>query len=153
MLFRSELAVGLREPGDKVRAFVADITDARPDSELALQPLFSFDAGAREGVPAQLGSLEYVPALNGFLVATLTEDANNAFHGNTLWFVADGVTDRAEKIATFEVAMKCEGLAVLGSETKGPETRVKLLIAFDNDPHATKIPSRYLTATLVREAR
>jgi hypothetical protein len=152
-LTRRELAVGLREPGDKVRAFVADITDARPDSELALQPLFSFDAGAREGVAAQLGSLEYVPALNGFLVATLTEDANNAFHGNALWFVADGVTDRAEKVATFEVAMKCEGLAVLDSETRGPETRVKLLITFDNDPHTTKIPSRYQTATLVREAR
>jgi hypothetical protein len=46
--------------------------------------------------------------------------------------------------------MKCEGLAVLGSETKGPQTRVKLLITFDNDPHTTKIPSRFQTATLVR---
>jgi hypothetical protein len=147
---RRELVVGLREPGDKVRAFVADLNDARPDTELALRPLFSFDAEPREGVPSQLGSMEYVPALNGFLVVTLTEDANNVFHGNTLWFVADGVTDKAQKVATFEPAMKCEGLAVLGSETKGPQTRVKLLFAFDNDPHATKIPSRFQTATLVR---
>jgi hypothetical protein len=150
---RRELAVGLREPGDKVRAYVADITDAAPDGELALKPLFTFNAGTREGVQSQLTSLEYVPALGGFLVATATEDAGNTFHGNTLWFVADGSTDRAEKIAAFEVAMKCEGLAVLDTETKGGQTRVKLLITFDNDPHATKIPSRFQTATLVRESR
>ena len=32
-------------------------------------------------------------------------------------------------------------------------TAVKLLITFDNDPHATKIPSRFQTATLVAEPR
>src|SRR5262249_41108714 len=31
------------------------------------------------------------------------------------------------------------------------KTSVKLLITYDNDPHATKIPSRFQTATLVRE--
>jgi hypothetical protein len=30
---------------------------------------------------------------------------------------------------------------------------VKLLITYDNDPHATKIPSRFQTATLIREAQ
>jgi hypothetical protein len=51
------------------------------------------------------------------------------------------------------VAMKAEGLAVLGVEKEGARTSVKLFIAYDNDPHATKIPSRIQTVTLVREAR
>ncbi len=63
----------------------------------------------------------------------------------------DGETGHAQKIAVFEVAMKAEGLAVLGVETEGQKTVVKLLITFDNDPHATTIPSRFQTATLVRE--
>ena len=49
--------------------------------------------------------------------------------------------------------MKAEGLAVLGAEKDGPRTAVKLLITYDNDPHATKIPSRFQTATLMREAK
>ena len=44
--------------------------------------------------------------------------------------------------------MKAEGLAVLGAEKDGTRTSVKLLITYDNDPHATKIPSRFQTATL-----
>ena len=48
--------------------------------------------------------------------------------------------------------MKAEGLAVLGAEKTGERTAVKLLITYDNDPHATKIPSRLQTVTLVRES-
>ena len=81
--------------------------------------MFAFDAGRREGVAPQLTSLEYVPAMGGFLVLTATEDADNAFHGNTLWLVADGETRRARPYATFEVAMKAEGLAVLGVKASG----------------------------------
>jgi hypothetical protein len=151
---RRELVIGLREPGDKVRAFVADITAApSPEAQLELRPLFAFWADPREGVEAQLTSLEYVPALGGFLVVTATEDADNAFHGNTLWFVADGQTHQARAIATFEVAMKAEGLAVLGVEQRPERTAVQLLITYDNDPHATKIPSRFQTVTLIRESR
>jgi hypothetical protein len=151
---RRELVIGLREPGDKVRAFAADITSvASPEAELDLKPLFSFEADPREGVESQLTSLEYVPALDGFLVVTASEDKNNAFHGNALWLVADGESNRARKIATFEVAMKAEGLAVLGVEQSASKTAIKLLITYDNDPHATKIPSRFQTATLVRESR
>jgi hypothetical protein len=149
---RKELAIGLREPGDKVRAFVADITSPpASDGALELAPLFSFRAEPREGVESQLTSLEYVPAIGGFLVVTASEDADNAFHGNTLWFIADGATDSARKIATFEVAMKAEGLAVLGSLTANRRTEVQLLLTYDNDAHVTKIPSRYQTVTLVRE--
>jgi hypothetical protein len=151
---RRELVIGLREPDDKVRAFAADVTSApSPDAELELRPLFAFDAGLREGVRSQLTSLEYVPALRGFLVVTATEDGGNIFHGNTLWFVADGAADRAAEVATFEVAMKAEGLAVLDARDDGRRTVANLLITFDNDPKATKIPSRFQTATLVAEPR
>ncbi len=84
---------------------------------------------------------------------TASEDTANAFHGNILWFVPDGETSHAQKIAIFEVAMKCEGLAILGVDKDGQKTSVKLLITYDNDPHATHIPSRFQTATLVRESR
>jgi len=151
---RRELLVGLRAPTDKVRVFAADIS-APPssDGELELKPAFAFVAEPREGVTSELTSLEYVPALGGFLVVTASEDEANAFHGNILWFVADGETSQARKVATFEVAMKAEGLAVLGVETDAQRTAVKLLITYDNDPHATKIPSRFQTVTLIRESR
>ncbi len=150
---RRELYIGLREPKDKIHVFVADITVApSPDAELELKPAFSFPADKREGEASELTSLEYVPELAGFLVVTASEDAANAFHGNTLWFVADGETTRAQKVATFEVAMKAEGLAILGAEKQGPRTAVKLLITYDNDAHTTHIPSRFQQATLVREA-
>jgi hypothetical protein len=151
---RRELFIGLREPNDKVRVFAADISNPpSSEGELELKPAFAFSAEPREGVTSELTSLEYVPALGGFLVVTASEDKANAFHGNILWFVADGETSRAHKVATFEVAMKAEGLAVLGAETGAQRTAVKLLITYDNDAHATKIPSRFQTATLVRESR
>lgn len=151
---RRDLVIGLREPSDKVRAFTADITNPpSPDGELELKPAFAFEAEPREGVTSQLTSLEYVPELEGFLVATASEDTSNAFHGNILWFVPNRETSHAEKIAIFEVAMKCEGLAILGVDKDARRTSVKLLITFDNDPHATHIPSRFQTATLVRERR
>jgi hypothetical protein len=152
-VLRRELVIGLREPGDKVRAFAADISSPpATDSELELKPAFAFEAEPRENVESQLTSLEYVQALGGFLVITASEDDANAFHGNNLYFVADGETGKARKIATFEVAMKTEGLAVLGVDKNGRKTTVRLLITYDNDPHATKIPSRMQTATLIREA-
>ena len=49
--------------------------------------------------------------------------------------------------------MKAEGLAILGVEKTAERTAVKLLITYDNDPHATKIPSRFQTVTLVSEMR
>jgi hypothetical protein len=149
-----ELIVGLREPSDKIRAFAADISASpSPDTELELRPIFAFDAEPSEGVASQLTTLEYLPELHGFLVGTATEDKENTFHGNTLYFIADGQTSHARKIATFEVAMKLEGLAVLGVEKNGTTTRFKLLLTYDNDPHATKIPSRYQTVVLVHDSK
>ena len=87
---RRELVIGLRQPDDLVRAFAADITvSPGPDAELPLTRLFAFDAGERESVRCQLTSMEYLPGWKGFLVVTTTEDEQNAFHGNTLWFVSD----------------------------------------------------------------
>ena len=151
---KRELLVGLRAPTDKVRVFEADITSPpSPDAELELKPAFSFAAEAREGQTSELTSLEYVPALSGSLVITASEDEENAFHGNTLYFIPDGESSQPRKVATFETAMKAEGLAILGTEKTNERTAVKLLITYDNDPHATKIPSRFQTVTLVSEKR
>jgi len=43
------------------------------------------------------------------------------------------------------------GLTVLGAEKHASRTTLELLIAYDNDPHATGVPSRIQTATLVGE--
>jgi hypothetical protein len=72
---RRELLVGLREPKDKVRVFLADISSPpSPEAELELRPAFSFTAEPREGQASELTSLEYVPALAGCLVVTASED-------------------------------------------------------------------------------
>jgi len=154
-----ELAIGLRQPDDLVRTFVADITvSPAPDAELALTRLFAFDAGKREGFRSQLTSLEYLAVWKGFLVVTATEDDQNAFHGNTLWFVPDdriaqsnGSTVLADKVWTFEPAMKAEGLCVLppAAGVTTPAT-IRLVVTYDNDPHATRIPSRFQQVNLIR---
>ena len=157
---RRELVIGLRQPDDLVRAFVADISvPPAPDSELPLTRLFAFDAGDREGVRCQLTSMEYLPAWKGFLVVTATEDEQNAFHGNTLWFVPDeriaqsnGSPVQAEKAWTFEVAMKAEGLCILPQPDGADANMVRLLVTYDNDPHATHIPSRFQLVNLIRRS-
>ena len=140
----------VKKPDDKVRAFAADITDApSPDATLSLRRVFAFDAGRREGIAPQLTSLEYVPAMGGFLVLMAMAGIDNAFHGNTLWLVNNGQPNVARSYATIEDGMKAGGLAVLGVKASGHETEIKLLITDDNDPHATKLPSRFQMALLV----
>ena len=158
---RRELVIGLRQPDDLVRTFVADITvPPAPDTELALTRLFAFDPGEREGVRSQLTSMEYLPVWKGFLVVTATEDDQNAFHGNTLWLVPDeriaqgnGSPVLADKVWTFEAAMKAEGLCVLpqAAGATDPGT-VRLVVTYDNDPHATHIPSRFQQVNLIRRS-
>lgn len=152
---RTELVIGLREPADRVRAFAVDITQPPPDGgSLAFKTLFTFDAGSNEGTPAQLTSLEYVPQWEGFLVVTASEDEHNAFHGNTLWFVPDKQVGRGKQLTpqvayVFEPAMKAEGLCVLPSAQGSSARSVRLAVSYDNDPHATHIPSRLQTLTLI----
>ncbi|WP_165234471.1 hypothetical protein [Aquisphaera insulae] len=161
---RRELVIGLRQPDDLVRVFAADIAaNPSPEAELAPRRLFAFDPGRREGVRCQLTSLEYLPAWKGFLVVTTTEDTSNAFHGNTLWFVPDARIAAAgdaaaapivaDRIWVFEAAQKAEGLCILPTPTAGGAEAthaVRLLITFDNDAHATHMPSRYQIVDLVR---
>jgi hypothetical protein len=146
-----QVFIGLREPSDVVRVFAADLTEGSP---LSFQKLFAFDAGHREGVPAQLTSLLYVPAWQGFFVVTASEDKDNAFHGNTLYFLADSAIPanglaRPERVYDFEVAMKAEGLADL-PEASPSKTTLRLFVAFDNDAKSTHIPSRVQTLRLSR---
>ena len=157
------LAVGLREPGDLVRVLAADITKTPAnDDKLELRPLFQFDAGQREGVQSQLTSLEYVPEWEGFVVATATEDDQNIFHGNTLWFVSDaqiaaGTTVKPQVIDVFEPAMKVEGIAAIVSPEahrgNGNPNTVRFVLSFDNDPHTTHIPSRMQQVVITKRSR
>jgi hypothetical protein len=138
-----------------VRAFAADITRTPEDNAaLALSPLFRFDAGQREGVQAQLTSLHYLPEWQGFLITTATEDEQNAFHGNTLWFLPDaqvvqGGPVHPQSVHVFESSMKAEGLAVIPEAASNPRS-IRLAIRYDNDPHTTHIPSRLQFLTLSR---
>jgi hypothetical protein len=155
-----ELVIGLRQPDDLVRAYSTDITvSPSADSELPLVRLFAFDAGEREGERCQLTSLEYLPAWKGFLVVTATEDEHNAFHGNTLWFVSDlriaqgnGSPIQPEKVWVFESAMKAEGLCILPARGPADPNTVHLLVTYDNDPHATHMPSRFQQINLIRRS-
>ena len=87
--------------------------------------------------------------MGGFLVLTATVGADNTFHGNTLWLVNNGQPNAARSYATFEATMKSGGLAVLGVKATSHQTEIKLMITYDNDPHATRMPSRFQTALLV----
>ena len=91
---------------------------------------------------------------------TATEDKDNAFHGNTLWFqpLDEVPTGRGvaapRRVYDFEVAMKAEGLTDLPPPAgTDPSRSARLLVTFDNDVHATKIPSRIQTLRLTRGTR
>ena len=48
--------------------------------------------------------------------------------------------------------MKAEGLCIL-PQPAGPTTStVRLLVTYDNDPHATHIPSRFQLVNLIRRS-
>jgi hypothetical protein len=153
-----ELVVGLREPDDPITAYAADITRTPPpDAPLALRRLFTFAGGAREKVRAQLSSLEYVPAWSGFLVTTSSEDAENAYHGNTLWFLPDDALSptrpaRAQKVWLFGVGVKVEGLCLLPAPAAAPAGygAARLAVVYDNDAARTKKESLLQFLTLVR---
>jgi hypothetical protein len=154
---KTEVVVGLREPTDLVRVFAAEIQDDQPaGSALRFDRLVAFDAGRAEGVQATLTSLLYVPAWRGFFILTATEDKDNAFHGNTLWFLRDDAIPasglaKPARVYDFEVAMKAEGLADLPMPGKGSfNTTARLVVVFDNDAKSTHMPSRIQTLRLTR---
>jgi hypothetical protein len=154
---RTEVVVGLREPSDLVRVFAAEIKDDQASgSSVNFEKLFAFEAGLREGVPTTLTSLLYLPDWRGFFIVTATEDKDNAFHGNTLWFLRDDAIPQAglarpERTYDFEVAMKAEGLAELPQPGNGhSSTMARLVVVFDNDAKSTHMPSRIQTLRISR---
>lgn len=157
-----ELVIGLREPDDPaVRVYSTDITQLpAAHAKLTLKLLFSFDAGKREGIRSKLSSIEYVPAWNGFLILTSTEDASNNFHGNTLWFQSDekiSVSDpqivEPQKVWLFGVDSKAEGLCVLSEEAglgKTQTRQARIALVYDNDASTTGISGSLQFVTLRR---
>jgi hypothetical protein len=132
-----ELVIGLREPHNPIRVYAANITAVPPpNAKLALNPLFRFHAGKREGILSQLSSIDYLPAWHGFFIVTSTEDRSNRYHGNTLWFLSDEKISASrpaeiqpdkltladlqlvepQKVWVFGIDGKAEGLCVLSEE-------------------------------------
>lgn len=167
---RRELVIGLRRPSDLIRAFAADITSLpdQPENgspiELGLTPLFTFKAGEQGGVPLELSSLEHVPAWNGFLIVTSTEDERNAFHGNVLWFLPDAEASGGRPAAPRKLWLfglspsegrtsrmgKAEGLVVLEADSaQEGHGLASLALVYDNDAEVTGIPSLLQRLTLV----
>jgi hypothetical protein len=166
-----ELVVGLRAPDMPVRAYVADITQLPADkSRLALKPFFKFNAGQLEGVNSQLSSLEYVPAFKGFLILTSTEDASNAFHGNTLWFLPDKTIMAArptklpgtelrladlklvepQRVSVFGKGNKAEGICMTSAGAASQTKQARFALVFDNDTQTTGIPGALQFFNLAR---
>ena len=151
-LARRELAIGLRAAdgqGPRLRGRHHRRRPS-PDAELELKPLFTFEAEPREGVrppssprwntsPRWRASWSSPPPRTRPTPSTATRSGSSP---------TAQTEPGPRRSPTFEVAMKAEGLAVLGAEKDGSRTAVKLLITYDNDPHATKIPSRFQVVNL-----
>jgi hypothetical protein len=152
---RKKLFFGFREPFESgnVQVFTSDIpADAEiPNGviKLLLKPYFQFAAGKPQLLSNttesfRLSSLEYVKSLKGFLVMTSTEDKDNIFFGNAIWFISDVIINTAQpttfnggfkaislkNIYEFEPKMKAEGISVLPSTGNN---KTNLIVVFDND--------------------
>jgi hypothetical protein len=168
-----ELVIGLREPHNPVRVYAANITEIpAPNAKLALIPLFIFNAGKREGFVSQLSSIDYMPAWNGFFILTSTEDKNNHYHGNTLWFLSNEKISAArpaqikyklkladlrivepQKVWLFGLDGKAEGLCVVSEEaasSRSQARRARLALVYDNDAAKTGKPGLLQFVTLLR---
>lgn len=169
-----ELVIGLREPHNPIRVYAANITQLpAPNAKLALNPLFRFHAGKREGILSQLSSIDYIPAWNGFFILTSTEDSSNRYHGNTLWFLSDEKISTSlptqvqpdklkladlrlvepHKVWVFGLDGKVEGLCVLSEEAASSSSqarRARLALVYDNDTGKTGNPGSLQFLTLLR---
>ena len=107
-----------------------------------------------------MSSIDYLAAWRGFFVLTSTEDQDNRYHGNTLWFLSDDKIAAAlpaalprdtvnlddlrfvepQKVLVFGLDVKAEGLCVLSEEagsSKSPVRRARLALVYDNDTAKT----------------
>ena len=154
---------GLREPSLFTEIYSAELppeNEIKKDSviKLSLKPYFRFDAGTTsDKTRLKLSSIEYAPALKGFLLLTSSEttviaangEGKPVFHGNVLWFVGDEQIKtaqssvKAERISEFEPTIKAEGFCLLPSND---QKITRLAIVYDNDTEdfnkakADKIP-------------
>ena len=154
-----ELVFGIRDTPGKalIRVYRAKISDG----ELSLLEFFAFVAKKPDAQPVEwhISSLEYVQALDGFLVITSTEDdRTNQFYGNKLWFVSRTNLKSSEpssstgtfKDATktmiegkvFDSTMKAEGLAIID------DARSRVALVFDNDYNKTRQTAKLAVFTL-----
>lgn len=140
---KRELIVGLREPVSPVRVLTADITiPPAAGAKLTMTRLFTFDAGTLPlsgtgKIDLRLSSVEYVPAWQGFLILTSTEDENNGFHGNAMWFLRDSkITGQMpvvpEKIMIFSADSKAEGICLF-PDRNNSEKMMRFALVYDND--------------------
>jgi hypothetical protein len=106
-------------------------------------------------------------------VLTSTEDQDNRYHGNTLWFLSDDKIAAAlpaglprdtvnlddlrfvepQKVLVFGLDVKAEGLCVLSEEagsSKSPVRRARLALVYDNDTAKTGEPGLLPFITLLR---
>jgi hypothetical protein len=156
-----ELVVGIREPQNVIRAYAAIITELpAPNAKLGLNPFFRFRAGKRAGIVSQLSSIDYLPEWNGFFILTSTEDRDNRFHGNTLWFLSDEKISASrpaelppdkvkladlrpvepQRVWLFGLDGKAEGISVLSEEvaSSGSQARrARVALVYDNDTAKT----------------
>ncbi|HKY28620.1 MAG TPA: hypothetical protein VJM12_11840 [Pyrinomonadaceae bacterium] len=154
-----ELVFGIRDTPGKALLRVARAKIS--DGELSLLEFFAFCAKKPDGQPVEwhISSLEYVQALDGFLVITSTEDdRTNHFYGNKLWFVSRKNLNTSEpssctgtfKDATklmiegkvFDSTMKAEGLAIID------DARSRVALVFDNDYKKTRQTAKLAVFTL-----
>lgn len=161
-ILKRELVVGLREPDNPVRALSADITTLPANNtKLPLERFFIFAPGSSGGVNLRLSSIEYVSAWKGFLILTSTEDAENKFHGNALWFLPDETILPAkpqltpvnpQKVWTFGIDQKAEGISILPTTIDSPKT-IQAFLVYDNDGGDTHESSRLQKVVMANWAK
>ena len=156
---RRELVIGLRQPDDLVRAFVADLTAPLPrtrnflsrgSSPLMLASARAFAVSSRRWIifppgkafwsslPPRTSRMRFTATRFGSCPTTASPRGNSS-------------PIQADKVWTFEAAMKAEGLCVLPPSGRRPIPAWSVLWShFDNDPHATHIPSRFQQVNLIR---
>jgi hypothetical protein len=143
---KKELFFALREPHDFMHVLSAELPpEPAANEKLVLKAFFSFEAGKIGTVPFRLSSIEYAAAWNGFFLITSTEDDNNAFYGNVLWFLGNESLKgsppyrsvKPQVVWLFDTRMKAEGLTFFPNSAA---EKTRLVLAYDNDAEDTKIP-------------
>ena len=154
----SRIGIGLRQPDDLVRAFVADIHPPAPaartsvDSPLRLRcrrprrrslpahrqwNIFLAGKASWSSPPPRMSRTHSTATRSGLFRRAHSREQCSPLQADKAW--------------VFEVAMKAEGFAFCPSPP-GPTNPVPSSVDLDNDPHSTHIPSRYQLVNLSRRS-